>query len=99
MTQGITARTHRRDFQVFGSGTLLEACQAAGLPVASSCLGRGACGKCLMTILAGQEHLAPPSERELVVLKRNLAEPGQRLGCQCPMPGEPNPVLLTTGYW
>lgn len=99
MNQGIVARTRRGEVHTFGLGTIMEACLAAGLPVASSCLGRGACGKCLMTILAGAECLPGPDEHESTVLARNQAEPCQRLSCQCPMPTAPNQLVVTTGYW
>lgn len=99
MNQGITARTHRGDVPVLGVGTLMDACLAAGLPVASACLGRGACGKCLMTVLAGTECFPGPKERESLVLKKNQAGASQRLSCQCSMPTDPNPVIVTTGYW
>ncbi|HJW73063.1 MAG TPA: 2Fe-2S iron-sulfur cluster-binding protein [Geothrix sp.] len=99
MNQGIVARTRRGEVHAVGLGTLMDACLAAGLPVASSCFGRGACGKCVMTILAGTECLPGPDEHECLVLARNQAEPCQRLSCQCPMPGGPNQLVVTTGYW
>jgi adenylate cyclase len=72
-------------------------CLAAGLPLASACSGRGACGKCVVTVLQGAEGLELPSAREKEVLAKNGAEPNQRLSCQC------KPVtldlLVTTGYW
>lgn len=74
-------------------------CLAAGLPVASACSGRGACGKCLLTILDGADTLPPPSVREATVLARNGADAGQRLGCQCRMPHAGASLLVTTGYW
>jgi len=74
-------------------------CLAAGLPVASACSGRGACGKCLLTILDGADTLPPPSVREATVLARNGADADQRLGCQCRMPHAGASLLVTTGYW
>jgi len=74
-------------------------CLAIGLPVASACSGRGACGKCLITVLLGAESLAPGSPHEQAVLARNGAGPGQRLSCQCRMPSPSRELLFTTGYW
>lgn len=95
----VVARTRRRDHILSGRGTLMAQCLAEGLPVASACSGRGACGKCVLTILQGLERLPPPDPHERDVLERNGAEPSQRLGCQCVTGPATGPLLLTTGYW
>jgi len=74
-------------------------CLAAGLPVASACSGRGACGRCVVTVLRGSELLAPADAHEAEVLARNATEPGQRLSCQLRMPAGEADLLFTTGYW
>ena len=95
----VLARTRQRDHVLPGQGTLMEQCLAVGIPVASACSGRGACGKCVMTILQGATALEQPSSHEVAVLARNGAEANQRLGCQCQVPiGIPD-LLVTTGYW
>ncbi|MDR3683353.1 MAG: 2Fe-2S iron-sulfur cluster-binding protein [Geothrix sp.] len=73
-------------------------CLEAGLPVASACSGRGACGKCVITVLHGAEALQAPTPHEAEVLARNGAGPDQRLSCQCDPEGAVD-LLLTTGYW
>jgi ferredoxin len=93
------ARTQRTVIPLFGAGTLMDACLAMGLPVASSCQGRGACGKCVVTILAGGQHLVTPEAHERRVLDRDHATGEQRLACQCPVPESATPVTITTGYW
>jgi len=95
----VIARTRRQDHVLHGRGTLMTRCLAAGLPVASACSGRGACGRCLMSILEGLEHLPPPAPREAALLAKLGAEGNQRLGCQCRMPGSHTNLVLTTGYW
>jgi adenylate cyclase len=62
--------------------TILEASRSAGLPHASVCGGRGRCSTCRVRVGEGAEHLPPPSEEELRVLKRVGAPPGVRLACQ-----------------
>jgi ferredoxin len=94
----LVARTHRRDHILGGGGTLLAQCLEAGLPVASACSGRGACGKCVITVLQGAEVLGWPTAREAEVLARNGADPSQRLSCQCE-PTDAADLLITTGYW
>lgn len=95
----LVARTRQRDVLIGGRGTLMARCLAAGLPVASACSGRGACGRCVMTLLQGAENLRPASARESAVLARIGAEPDQRLGCQCGMPTGRAELVITTGYW
>lgn len=72
---------------------------ASGLPVASSCSGRGACARCLVAVLSGEGGLEPPSAHELDVLARNGATPGTRLACQAKLQDEAQAVVITTGYW
>lgn len=94
----LVARTHRADRVIGGRGTLMDRCLAGGLPVASACSGRGACAKCLVTVLEGAGHLSPVSRREARVLERNHAAPDQRLSCQC-WALRPAAIRITTGYW
>ncbi len=77
----------------------MASCLAEGLPVASACSGRGACGRCLMTVLRGSEALQPASTHELAVLVKIDAGGDQRLGCQCQLPDGAVDLLVTTGYW
>ena len=93
------ARTRRGDWLLTGGGTLMERCRAAGLPVASACDGRGACGRCIMTIQEGGALLAPPGEREAELLARLAATPAQRVGCLTTLPEGPGDLLLTASYW
>ncbi len=95
----ILARTRKAVISLPGEGTLMEACLAMGLPLASSCQGRGACGKCLLTILEGSQHLTSAEEHERRVLARDHASGNQRLACQCPVPKPMARVAITTSYW
>jgi len=95
----LVARTRRADLVLRGTGTLMSRCLAGGLPVASACSGRGACAKCLVTVLEGAAHLTPPRPHESRTLGRNGAGPGQRLSCQCRVTDPSVTVVVTTGYW
>lgn len=95
----VVARTRTRDHHLRGSGTIMARCLAVGLPVASACSGRGACGRCVVTLLQGPDLLIPPDAHEAEVLARNVAEPEQRLSCQIEMPAGEADLLFTTGYW
>ncbi len=95
----VVARTRRRDHLLRGHGTLMARCLDEGLPVASACSGRGACGKCVVTLLQGADLLEPADAHETEVLARNAAGPDQRLSCQLRMPLQGADLLFTTGYW
>jgi ferredoxin len=92
------ARSRRRDHFLDGQGSLMSQCLAVGLPVASACSGRGACGKCMITVLQGAEGLLTPDSHETEVLAKNGAGPDQRLSCQC-LAAKKGDLLITTGYW
>ncbi len=95
----LVARTRQRDHLLKGPGTLLYRCQEAGLPMTAACSGQGACGKCVLTVLAGADTLEPATAHEQSVLARNGAGADQRLACQCQPSGRPQNLLITTGYW
>ncbi len=95
----VLARTRASTRALAGHGTLMTRCLIAGLPVASACSGRGACGKCVLRILEGGEALSPPDLHELRVLDRNGAEADERLGCQTRVEDALARVVVSTGYW
>ena len=95
----ILATTHLRDRVLSGQGTLMGQCLEAGLPVASSCSGRGACAKCAILVLDGLEALSRPGPHELLVLSRNGFPEQVRLSCQCRVLNRRAKVRITTGYW
>lgn len=95
----VLARTRQRDLELDGQGTLMTQCLLARLPVGSSCAGRGACGKCVVTVLEGQRALWPPDPRECLVLARNELAPGTRLSCQARVRFPAEKVVISTGYW
>lgn len=95
----LRARTRGRDRALGTRGTLMTACQAAGLPIASACSGRGACARCLVTVLSGAAALSRPGARERRLLARVGAGPDQRISCQCRVADPSAEVEITTGYW
>ena len=79
-------------FEVLPGTTLLEACEAAGVPMDSACGGFAACNSCRVDVLEGAEALSPLVEEEEPFLDRD----GQRLGCQARVEG-PIRVRLAPG--
>ena len=76
--------------------TLLAAALRRGIPLASSCGGRAVCGDCIVRVLAGAEHLAPPDENELAWRARGRGVRPGRLACCTSVRG---PVDVSTTYW
>jgi uncharacterized 2Fe-2S/4Fe-4S cluster protein (DUF4445 family) len=63
--------------------TVFNAAHWAGLPIESTCGGRGTCGKCGVKVLQGQADTSPADHRHLA----DKLEEGWRLSCQCPIAG------------
>jgi len=82
-----------------GRGTLLARLTAAGIPVGSSCSGRGACGRCVIEVVEGAADLSPIDVHEALVLERNHAPPTARLACCCRVERPGATVTVSTGYW
>lgn len=95
----ILAKTRLRDRVLSGHGTLMGQCLEAGLPVASSCSGHGACARCAILVLDGMEALSRPGTHERLVLSRNGYLEQVRLSCQCRVLNRAAKVRITTGYW
>jgi uncharacterized 2Fe-2S/4Fe-4S cluster protein (DUF4445 family) len=63
--------------------TLFNAAHWAGLPIESTCGGRGTCGKCGVQVMEGHAELSLADHRHL----SDRLEDGWRLSCQCPITG------------
>ncbi len=63
--------------------TLFNAAHWAGLPIESTCGGRGTCGKCGVKVIDGNAELALADYRHLA----DKIDEGWRLSCQCPITG------------
>ena len=75
------------------ASNLMNALLEAGLPVASSCHGEGVCSMCRVKI---QGTVTPPEKFESDCLKRNKAEPEERLSCQISVNAD---IVVSTKYW
>ena len=64
--------------------SLFNAAHWAGLPIESTCGGRGTCGKCGVRILAGEAEATQADHRHLA----DRLDEGWRLSCQCPVAGD-----------
>ncbi len=62
--------------------TLLEVCDAHGLPMETACGGFAACNSCRVRVVEGVLGPLDPAEAPF------LDDPGQRLGCQARVVGD-----------
>jgi 2Fe-2S ferredoxin len=89
----ITVPQKKISFEAPVGENLMLFLQANGIPVASSCLGDGICGKCRMKI-TGALPEASPLEKD--TLLRNKCEPDARLACQVTVVQD---LEVETTYW
>lgn len=72
--------------------TLLDACEAVGVPMQSDCGGFAACNACRVRVIEGADHLGPVDPAEEAFVDAD----DQRLGCQATVCG-PVRVRLDPG--
>lgn len=75
----VTFRPHDRVTRVPEGTTLFNAAHWIGLPIESTCGGRGTCGKCRVQVLRGSMEVTPADRRHLS--EEELAA-GWRLACE-----------------
>jgi ferredoxin len=94
----VRLRTSREEctVDVDDGATLLDAALRAGLPVARACAGAGLCGRCGLSVLAGEGALSPEQRDEADAKARNRVSPESRLACRATVHG---PLEVTAGYW
>lgn len=83
----ITERRSGKTFSAKGDQTLLEAMEAAGVPIDFGCRS-GLCGADPVGIVDGHAHLNAPGEEELATLRRLGLEGRARLACSCRATGK-----------
>ncbi len=81
----VAFRPHDRVTRVPEGTTLFNAAHWIGLPIESTCGGRGTCGKCRVRVLTGEVAITPDDRRWLT--EEELAE-GWRLSCRSVLTGD-----------
>ena len=82
---------------VAAGSTLLAAARRVGLPLAAACRGDALCGRCGVTLLAGEEGAVSPEDAaEAKAKARNRVAAGQRLACRARLLGD---LEVTASYW
>jgi ferredoxin len=85
-----------RAVRVAAGSSLLEAARRAGLSIASACGGEALCGRCGVSVLAGESALPPEGEPEARAKRRNRVPAGQRLACRVAVSSD---LEVTASYW
>lgn len=81
----VTFRPHDRTTRVPEGTTLFNAAHWIGLPIGSTCGGRGTCGTCRVQVLVGEVAITPADRRHLS--EEELAA-GWRLACGSVLEGD-----------
>jgi len=76
--------------------TILDAARRAAAPIGNSCGGVGVCARCRVRVVAGSEHLSPPTSIELRIGGARGFAADERMACQAVVAGD---CEITTSYW
>ena len=77
------------------SDNLMEVLQKNEIPVASSCLGDGICGKCVLNVAFHAEP-SPTNELEALLKKKYQWDHQKRASCQVKITSD---LEVTSTYW
>ncbi len=72
--------------------SVLEIAADHQIPIRSDCGGKGVCGKCLVAV-SRPDHLSPPTDKEMRVLKDEQIAEDYRLACQAILQGPVNVTI------
>jgi len=82
--------------QLKAGTNLMSGLLAAGIPVASSCSGKGVCVKCVVEVKTGAQNLSAENQDEKDLREIHDFPKNVRLSCQTSIHGD---VTLDTKYW
>lgn len=92
----ISFAKNRAPIQLPAGANLMQGLLDAGVPVASSCNGKGVCVKCVVEVKAGAENFAKETQDEKDLREIHDIPKNVRLSCQTSVLGD---VTLDTKYW
>lgn len=79
--------TDDKTFEVADGYALIDMCEDHDTSILFGCRD-GACGACMVKVLAGAENLSPMQDDERDFLETMGAEDNERLACQCKVFGD-----------
>jgi ferredoxin len=83
----VTVTTDKKSITVVDNYPLIDMCEDHDTSILFGCRD-GACGACMVRVLAGAENLSPMKDDERDFLETMAAEPNERLACQCRVTGD-----------
>jgi 2Fe-2S ferredoxin len=92
----VTFHPSGKCFDVRRGGSLLRAAVRARMHLGRACRGEGVCAACRVRVLAGADHLSPPTALEQRMARRRPLDADERYACQARVLGD---VTITTTYW
>lgn len=83
----VTITTDKKTIDVVDGYAMIDMCEDHDTSILFGCRD-GACGACMVRVLAGAENLSPMKDDEKDFLETMAAEPNERLACQCKVFGD-----------
>ncbi len=83
----VTITTDNKTIDVPDNYALIDMCEDHDTSILFGCRD-GACGACMVKIIAGSEHISPMEDNERDFLETMAAQPNERLACQCRIHGD-----------
>jgi ferredoxin len=83
----ITIRTDQKTIDVAPDYPMINLSDEHDTSILFGCRD-GACGACMIRVLAGGENISPMQDHEKDFLETMAAEPNERLACQCRVKGD-----------
>ena len=79
--------TDKKIIDVPSDYALIDMCEDQDTSILFGCRD-GACGACMIRVISGAENISPMQESERDFLETMVAEPNERLACQCKIKGD-----------
>lgn len=83
----VTIVTDNKTLDVVDGYKMIDMCDQHDTSILFGCRD-GACGACMIRVLAGAENLSPMADDERDFLESMAAAPNERLACQCKVLGD-----------
>ncbi len=83
----LTIKTDKKSLTVEHGTSIIDVCEHEDTSILFGCRD-GACGACLIKVVAHPEHLSPMQDGERDFLETMAATPDERLACQCRVLGD-----------
>ena len=83
----ITFEGEGKSCQVERDTKIMVACDQVASSISFGCR-RGVCGTCIIDVMEGLEHIAPPGMQEEDTRKEICAKANQRMACQARVRGD-----------